>query len=107
MALKSLASIIKDDVVKDNVFPGDVLFELKATHGLPLDVAIEQIFNRGIVIDWVGFIEAARKNNWWDFQTYDVILDALRDALCDNELIDGIKLRFQMYVMNNPHPKMI
>lgn len=90
------------------VFRGDVLFELKATHGFPVEFALDMIMNKhNIAVDWVGFIEAARKNEWWDFQTYEFIQHALVDAEIPLEEREQIILRFKWYVLQNEHPKML
>lgn len=89
------------------MFRGDVLFDLKCTHGFPLDFALDRIINdEGMAVDWVAFIEAARKNNWWDYQTYEVICHAMEDASIPREMQAEILLRFRLYVMANEHPKM-
>lgn len=89
------------------MFRGDVLFELKATHGLPLDFALDSIINdRGMAVNWPEFIETARRNEWWDFQTYDVLLHAMEDAQVPKDIYNDIKRGFQRYVMMYPHPKM-
>lgn len=89
------------------MFRGDVLFDLKCTHGFPLDFALDRIINeKGMAVDWVAFIEAARRNNWWDYQTYEALCHAMEDAALPRELQAAIRLRFQRYVMANEHPKM-
>ena len=89
------------------MFDGAVLFELKATHGFPLDFALDRIINqRGCAVDWVGFIEAARSNKWWDFQTYKVLQEGLLDAGLPRGMAREIELRFQRYVLKYPHPAM-
>jgi hypothetical protein len=88
------------------MFRGDVLFELKATHGFPLDFALDSIINdKGMAVNWPEFIETARKNQWWDFQTYDVILHAMEDAQIPKDIYNGIKYGFQRYVMKYPNPR--
>lgn len=89
------------------IFRGDVLFEMKATHGFPLDFALDRIINeKGFVVDWVAFIEAARRNKWWDFQTYEVICHAMEDAMLPKDMQAAIRERFQLYVLAYPHPMM-
>lgn len=94
------------------VFPGRELFILKATHGVPLDFAIDHImaadhYGLRCVIEWASYIEEARRNKRWDFQTYDDIRHALED--CEyyskedqKEILD----RFKAYVLKHPHPEM-
>lgn len=87
------------------MFRGDVLFEMKATHGFPLDFALDKIINEaGLAVDWVSFIEAARSNKRWDFQTYEDICHAMEDATLPKEMQAAIRHRFRLYVMKHPHP---
>ena len=89
------------------MFRGDVLFELKSTHGLPIEMVLDRIINEcGMAVDWVAFIEAARRNGWWDFQTYDVIRYGMEDAGLPREMQSAIIERFQLYVLAYPHPMM-
>ena len=85
------------------LFPGETLFHLKATNGLPLDFAIDSIMNtERRAIDWPGFIEAARSNGWFDFQTFETLQNTLADAcvplLHRNAIIAG----FKRYVLLHP-----
>lgn len=86
------------------MFDGAQLFELKATYGFPLDFAIEKIFSAGWAIEWAGFIEAARRNKRWDYQTYEELQHALADAEVDKDVAKAIIDRFKVYVIANPHP---
>ena len=61
------------------VYPGDKFFNLKATHGLPLEDAVAKIHDGITVVDWIGFIVEARKNGWLDFQTLQVVQETLVD----------------------------
>jgi alanyl-tRNA synthetase len=89
------------------MFRGDVLFELKATHGLPLGFALAQIINdKNMAVDWAAFIEAARANKWWDFQTYEMLCHGMEDAELPRDMQAAIKQRFQRYVLANRHPAM-
>lgn len=89
------------------IFPGDDLFKLKATHGLPLDFALDKIINEfGMAVSWVEFIEEARRCGWWDFQTFDEIDHSMADAMIPREMQTAIKQRFRMYVVTNKHPSM-
>lgn len=80
------------------MFCGRTLFEMKATHGLPLDFALDRIINEeGFVVDWVAFIDAARRNKWWDFQTYEVICHAMEDSMLPKCMQSAIKERIRLY----------
>lgn len=88
-------------------FSGAKLFHLKATHGLPLEVAIDMIMNtNGLKIDWPGFIDTARQNDWWDFQIVEAVELALQDGLIEPRLIRGIVTRVKDHILKNKHPKM-
>jgi alanyl-tRNA synthetase len=90
----------------NKAFPGVKLFELKATHGLPLDVAVDRIINtERMVIDWQGFIDQARLQGWYDFQTLDVAEQALTDADVPRDYRDAAVLRMKSYIMENRHAK--
>lgn len=85
------------------MFRGDVLFELKCTHGLSIEMALDRIINEcGMAVDWVAFIEAARRNGWWDFQTYNVIKHGMEDAGLPREMMASILERTKLYMVANP-----
>lgn len=82
------------------IFPGALLFDLRSTHGLPLDFALDRIMNvEHMPVEWPGFIEAARANGWWDFQTFEVVQHALIDAQVPRDTTHAILQRFKLYVL--------
>lgn len=83
---------------------GKFFFEMKATHGVPWDVALQQIRFKGYTITWDEFIDAARSNKWWDFQTLDAITFVLQDVIHDKEEVQEILSRMKLYILQNPHP---
>ncbi len=83
-------------------YSGAKLFALKATHGLPLEVAVEKIHEAGIAIDWLGFINEARASGWYDFQTIPAIQVALEDSMTDRPLMSAIIHSCKEYVVANP-----
>lgn len=52
-------------------------------------------------IERVEFINTARQNKWWDFQTYDAIRVGLFDACIDIHVIANIINRVKLYIMSN------
>ena len=89
------------------MFSGRLLFELKATHGVPLDFSLGRIIEDcALAVDWVEFIETARKNKWWDFQTYELLMHAMVDAALPEDFRRAVESRFKTYVVRNPHPMM-
>jgi alanyl-tRNA synthetase len=86
---------------------GRFLFKLKDTHGFPLEMAIDITLGRGLLIRWISFIECARDNLWWDFQTIQVVEHALQDAGCDRTYVSNVIDRFKIYSYTIPHPELI
>lgn len=88
-------------------FPGDKLFQLKATHGMPLENSLDILLNQQRVkIDWVGFVVEARKNGWWDFQILEAVENALVDAIVPRTVTSCILTGIKCYIYNNRHPAM-
>ena len=82
-------------------FSGAKLFDLKATHGLPFDFSLARLIGElGLSIDWPEFIETARKNGWWDFQSYEAICYAMADALIPRDEQEHIKNNLRSYIMS-------
>lgn len=94
------AALAKEEQASRKPFSGAKLFELKATHGLPLDVAVDRIVNsEKLSIDWCGFIDQARVQGWYDFQTLDVAEQALTDADVPRDYRDLVILRMKCYIL--------
>jgi len=88
-------------------FPGAKLFQLKATHGIPLENSLDLLMNQqSLKIDWVGFIDEARKNEWWDFQIVEAVEQAMVEAVVERRVIEAILLRMRVYMLDNRHPAM-
>lgn len=89
------------------LFPGAKLFQLKATHGMPLENSLDILLNQKRVrVDWVGFVEEARKNGWWDFQTLEAVENALVDATIPRTVTACILSGIKCYISRNRHPAM-
>lgn len=85
------------------VYSGARLFQLKATHGLPLGDAVRLVMvENKMRVDWILFIKEARWNKWWDFATLQEIQDALEDAEIDDLTIQSILHRVKTYMQHNP-----
>lgn len=82
------------------MLPGEIAYRLKAERGLPLDITIDVIMGQqGTRIEWPGFIDAARRNGWFDFQILLEIEHALQDAATAREVAAAIMDRCRYYVM--------
>jgi alanyl-tRNA synthetase len=88
------------------IFPGYYLFRLKDTMGFPLEFAVDKLLTAGYTIDWVSYIEEARKQKRWDYQTYDELMYLQRELREYRDYLHEVIQRFKVYVMKNPHPEM-
>lgn len=85
----------------EKIYYGSRLFELKATHGLPLEVALDRLFHDGFSVDWCEFIDCARSNGWYDFQTINVIKQAMDDCMIEPYIKESILVRAKVYIMQS------
>lgn len=99
--------VVKETVDGRKVFDGAKLFELKATHGMPLDFALTRVFAMGYVVEWGSFIQEARKNKRWDFQTIAEIENALKEIQVPQADAKAIVDRLKVYVLKYPHPELV
>jgi hypothetical protein len=81
------------------MIPGSLLFTMKTTHGLPLEFSLTRLFDDLKTIDWRSFIDAARENGWYDFQTYRVFCEGLIDADVPASLRAAFISDVQRYIM--------
>lgn len=88
------------------LFSGSELFELKATHGIPWDITLQHVISKGYTVNWTEFIDCARKNKWWDFQTLEAINFVLQDVIEDKNEVQEIITRMKLYIFKNPHPEL-
>ena len=83
-------------------YNGAHLFELSATHGLPLCMALDKLGDMQIF--WPAYIERARNNNRWDYQIYEDIEHGITDAEWPKKTIDDILDRVRLYCLKYPTP---
>lgn len=85
------------------LFSGRTAFNLKATHGLPLDAVFHTVIvEKNLMIDWPEFICAARENKRWDFQTVPDVEQSLSDAGVHRDTISEIIARMKLWILANP-----
>ena len=60
--------------------PGDQLWALHATHGLPLEVALPLLADRGYVVSWLDLLAAAER----DGANRPRLIRRLRDIITDS-----------------------
>jgi alanyl-tRNA synthetase len=93
--------------MSNKIFPGAKLFQLKATHGMPLENALDILINQhSLKIDWVGFVDEARKNEWWDFQTLEAVENALIESTVNRDIVVNTVIGLKRYMLQQPHPAM-
>jgi hypothetical protein len=84
------------------LIPGKLLFDLKTSNGLPLDFSLARVLDAGFGVEWPSFIDAARKNGWFDFQTIKEMSNALVDASATRDYIEGVVVRAKLYMLSEP-----
>ena len=89
---------------KHPVISGWDIFKLKDETGFPFSMAFATCEKEGMVIDWIGLIEAAREAGWWDFQTIEAIQEAFTDSQAYAGSRGEIMKRIMAYMMAHPHP---
>lgn len=62
------------------VFPADVAFELRDTHGLPFDLLFECLYRRMMVVDCRALIKACMARGWNERTAVRQVADAWHDV---------------------------
>jgi len=85
-----------------NIFSGKIAFNLKDTHGLPLDIVFDEVINKQErMIDWLEFCLEAATHGWENQKIFKEIGYALSDARVHKELTSGILNRLKIYLKIN------
>lgn len=83
---------------------GKIVFDLKATYGLPLEIIIDRVMNEeGLNITWPDFIEEARKNNWLDEQIFKTIKYGIEESMLERDIKKIIIEKTMLYLMTYPN----
>lgn len=78
---------------------GRLVFEMKATHGLPFDVIFGQILlERDSRINWVEFVDAALENGWLINNIVVSVRAGLEDASIHRDYVDAVIQRIKLYI---------
>lgn len=78
---------------------GKLVFEMKATHGLPFDVIFGQILlERDSRIDWVEFVDTALENGWLINNIVVSVRAGLEDASIHRDYVDAVIQRIKLYI---------
>ncbi len=72
-------------------------FYFVETHGIPLDMVIEHLENKNMIIDWCDFYEDALKNNWGVRTIFTKIEMALLD-LYGRDYAENVLCRLHHYL---------
>lgn len=79
---------------------GETIFELKDTHGLPLEIIIDECIARNVTIIWAEFIDAALNHGWNGSQIYRIMKEGLTESLsATDEYTSGVLERTRLYLM--------
>lgn len=69
---------------------GEVLFKLSDTHGLPIEIATEEILKRGLLINWYEYCLTAAKAGWSNKKIKEKIKSATQDLIGFDEYKHGL-----------------
>lgn len=72
-------------------------FYFVETHGIPLDMVIQQLENKNMIIDWCDFYECALENNWGVRTIFSKIEIALFD-LYGRDYAENVIKRLHLYL---------
>lgn len=81
-----------------DVISGELVFNMVATHGLPLSMVVEFLFERNIAIDWLSFFDKTIAELWNPHTT----LTRIREALVDSgysDIADEIEYRLKYCIV--------
>lgn len=85
------------------VFDGAKAFQMKATHGLTLDIVIDHVIVKSkLIISWDNYIKEARANKRFDYQTLQEIEVGLSDAGIDKAIVQETIQRAKLWILQNP-----
>lgn len=83
---------------------GTKVFKAIDTHGIPLDILLDRIYENNAALNWVEFIDAALEHGWLVYQIHEKIDYALRDSFYFQrkpEAIQHIKTCTMVYICKN------
>jgi alanyl-tRNA synthetase len=83
-----LNNIYKISVSK--IIPGESIFYLHDTCGIPYSVCAIFAKDNGLIIDWSGFITCAKQANWNTTRLKNNIIEACKDAGWDDEYLQTL-----------------
>lgn len=85
------------------IFDGAKAFQMKATHGLTLDIVIDHVMvKHSFTISWDKYIEEARRNKRFDYQTIQEIEVGLSDAGIDKAIVHETIQRAKLFILKHP-----
>jgi alanyl-tRNA synthetase len=75
---------------------GKFLFKLSDTHGLPIEIAVQEILEKGLSINWLEFIKAAQIAGWKNRKIKEKIKSAMQDLIGHDEYKKGLLERLEL-----------
>jgi alanyl-tRNA synthetase len=70
------------------VVPGEFVFKMVDTHGLPLPITLQVIHDRNMAVDWYNFMRMAIQCGWNARSLKTKVLDALVDVYGPNDCFE-------------------
>lgn len=75
---------------QSKIIPGDQIFDLHQTHGVPLEISAVLACERKLVIDWNTFLTLAVQNGWSKLKTIKRCYQACQDAGYNDDVMKEI-----------------
>lgn len=79
-----------------NTITGKFLFKLSDTHGLPIEIAVEEILKKGLNINWFEFIRTAQHAGWKNRKIKEKIKSAMQDLTGHDQYKKGLLERLEL-----------
>ncbi|MDO9182405.1 MAG: alanine--tRNA ligase-related protein [Bacteriovorax sp.] len=76
---------------------GEFIFKLSDTHGFPIEIATQEILEKGLFINWFEFIKSAEKAGWKKRKIIEKIKSAMQDLVGFDEYKNGLLTRLDLY----------
>lgn len=81
-----------------HVMSGATLYRMRNTNGLPLEISIDRVRDRGCEIDWTAYVRAAIADGRLHAQAYDEIKAGLAESFQPEGYGSAVLAGVQRYI---------
>jgi len=72
------------------------VFKIVDTHGIPLSVAIQELKDKGFMVNWINFYNEAIEHGWTEKRTYSTMVSAVEESY-EKEWFENWKIKFDSF----------